>query len=149
MVYEAKMKLSEYFNISEFEYSSTAFIMKIDNSIPKELIMNVVRLHDNILFPLRKATGCAVNISSGYRCDKLNKVIGGVQNSQHSEANAADFTVKGQSNLAVVNWIRKNCEFDQLILEKVDGREWIHVSYNFGKNRKQVLHYNGKQYIAI
>jgi hypothetical protein len=149
MVYEAKMKLSEYFNISEFEYSSTAFIMKIDNSIPKELIMNVVRLHDNILYPLRKATGCPVNISSGYRCDKLNKVIGGVQNSQHNEAKAVDFTVKGQSNITVINWIRKHCDFDQLISEKVNGQEWIHVSYNFGKNRKQVLHYNGKQYIAI
>jgi hypothetical protein len=143
------MKLSEYFNLSEFEYSSTAFIMKIDNSIPKDLIMNVVRLHDNILYPLRKATGCAVNISSGYRCKALNDLVSKSKTSQHMDGKAADFVVKGQSNLSVINWIRKNCEFDQLILEKVDGREWIHVSYNFQKNRKQVLHYNGKQYIAI
>ena len=143
------MKLSEYFNLSEFEYSSTAFIMHIDNTIPKDLLMNIVRLHDNILYPLRKATGCPVNISSGYRCDLLNKAIGGVKNSQHNEAKAVDFTVKGQSNLAVINWIRKNCEFDQLIWEKVNGQEWIHVSYNFGKNRKQVLHYDGKSYTSF
>lgn len=143
------MKLSEYFNLSEFEYSSTAFIMHIDNTIPKDFLMNVVRLHDNILYPLRKATGCPVNISSGYRCDKLNKVISKAKNSQHSEAKAADFVVKGQSNLSVINWIRKNCEFDQLILEKVNGQEWIHVSYNFGKNRKQVLHYDGKSYTSF
>jgi phage FluMu protein Com len=143
------MKLSEYFDLSEFESSSTAFIMKIDNTIPKDLLINVVRLHDNILYPLRKATGCPVNISSGYRCEKLNKVISKANNSQHIEAKAADFTVKGQSNLAVVNWIRKNCEFDQLILEKVNSNEWVHVSYNFGKNRKQVLHYDGRQYKSI
>lgn len=143
------MKLSEYFNLNEFEYSSTAFIMQIDNTIPKDLLINVVRLHDNILYPLRKATGCPVLISSGYRCEKLNEIISKANNSQHIEAKAADFTVKGQSNLAVVNWIRKNCEFDQLILEKVSGQEWVHVSYNFGKNRKQVLYYDGKQYKSI
>ena len=143
------MKLSEYFDLSEFEYSSTAFIMHIDNAIPKDLLINVVRLHDNILYPLRKATGCPVIISSGFRCDKLNKVIGGVKNSQHNEAKAVDFTVKNQSDLSIVNWIRKNCEFDQLILEKVNGKQWIHVSYNFGKNRKQVLNYDGKSYTSF
>ena len=143
------MKLSEYFDLSEFEYSNTAFIMGIYNKLPAELLPNVVRLHDNILYPLRKATGCPVIISSGYRSAKLNESIGGVQNSQHSEGKAVDINVKGQSNLAVLNWIRKNCDFDQLIIEKVQCTEWIHVSYNFGKNRKQVLHFDGKSYKSI
>ena len=97
------MKLSEFFDLKEFEYSSTAFIMGIDNTIPSDLLPNIVRLHDNILYPLRKATGCPVIISSGFRCDKLNKVIGGVKNSQHNEAKAIDFTVKNQSDLSVIN----------------------------------------------
>ena len=142
------MKLSEYFDLKEFEYSNTAFIMGIDNKIPTEYLPNVVRLHDYILYPLRKATGCPVVISSGYRSAKLNENIG-VKNSQHCEGKAVDINVKGQSNLAVLNWIRKNCDFDQLIIEKVQCTEWIHVSYNFGKNRKQVLHFDGKSYKSI
>lgn len=143
------MNLSKYFKIKEFEYSSTALIMGIDNKIPVDLLQNVIRLHDNILYPLRKAIGCPVIISSCYRCEKLNKIIGGVKNSQHNEAKAVDFTVKGQSNIAVFNWIRKNCDYDQLILETVNGAQWIHVSYNFENNRKQCLSYDGKTYKSL
>lgn len=143
------MKLSEYFNLSEFEYSEKAIAYGINNALPRDLLPNIVRLHDNILYPLRKATGCPVIISSGYRCKALNNLVSKSKTSQHMHGKAADFVVKGQSNLSVINWIRKNCDFDQLILEKVNGQEWVHVSYNFGKNRKQVLHYDGKSYTSF
>lgn len=143
------MILSEFFNLSEFEYSDTAKTYGIDNSIPKGLIANVVRLHDNILYPLRKFVGHPVIITSGYRCPELNKKVGGASNSQHANGQAADIDVVNQSNIAVFNWIRENCEFDQLILENVDGAQWVHVSYNFDKNRKQCLSYDGRSYKAI
>lgn len=149
------MQLSQYFKLEEFEYSDTAKAKGINNSIPKDLIPNVVRLHDNVLYPLRKLVGCPVRITSGYRCDELNKAVNGAVDkngkptSQHCTGQAADIDVVNQSNMAVFNWIRKNCEFDQLILENVNGVEWVHVSYNFGKNRKQCLSYNGKSYKAI
>lgn len=143
------MKLSEFFNLSEFEYSEKAIAYGINNALPRDLLLNIVRLHDNILYPLRKATGCPVVISSGYRCKALNNLVSKSKTSQHMDGKAADFVVKGQSNLSVINWIRKNCDFDQLILEKVKGQEWVHVSYNFGKNRKQVLHYDGKSYTSF
>ena len=143
------MKLSEYFNLSEFEYSEKAIAYGIKNALPRDLLPNIVRLHDNILYPLRKATGCPVVISSGFRCKALNNLVSKSNTSQHMEGKAADFVVKGQSNLSVINWIRKNCELDQLILEKVGGQEWVHVSYNFGKNRKQVLYYDGKSYTSF
>ncbi len=143
------MNLSEYFKLEEFENSDTARAFGIDNSVPKSLIQNVVRLHDNVLYPLRKLIGHPVVITSGYRCPDLNNKVGGVTSSQHASAQAADITVTGQSNTAVFNWIRKNCEFDQLILESVGGVQWVHVSYSFGSNRKQCLSYDGKRYKAI
>ena len=143
------MKLSQYFKLEEFEFSDTAKIYNIDNSIPKELIPNIVRLHDNVLYPLRKLIGHPVNITSGYRCEALNHLVGGVSTSQHANGEAADITVTGQSNTAVVNRIRKNCDFDQLILEQIGGTQWVHVSYNFDHNRKQCLSYDGKTYKAI
>lgn len=143
------MQLSQYFKLEEFEYSDTAKTKGINNSIPQDLIPNVVRLHDNILYPLRKLVGHPINITSGYRCAELNKAVGGALNSQHANGQAADIQVTGQSNTAVFNWIRKNCDFDQLILENVNGVEWVHVSYNFGKNRKQCLSYDGRSYKSI
>lgn len=143
------MQLSQYFKLEEFEYSDTARAYGIDNSVPASLIPNIVRLHDNVLYPLRKLIGHPVNITSGYRCPDLNTKVGGVATSQHANGQAADITVTGQSNMAVFNWIRKNCEFDQLILESVDGTQWVHVSYNFEHNRKQCLSYDGKKYKAI
>ena len=143
------MQLSQYFKLEEFEYSDTAKAKGINNSIPKDLIPNVVRLHDNVLYPLRKLIGCPVKITSGYRCAELNKAVGGVSNSKHANGQAADIDVVNQSNMAVFNWIRKNCEFDQLILEQVGGTQWVHVSYNFDHNRKQCLSYDGKSYKSI
>lgn len=143
------MNLSQYFKLEEFEHSDTARKYGIDNSIPASLIPNIIRLHDNVLYPLRKLIGCPVVITSGYRSPDLNNKVGGVATSQHSNGQAADITVKGQSNMAVFNWIRKNCEFDQLILEKVGCTQWVHVSYNFDHNRKQCLSYDGKSYKSI
>ena len=143
------MQLSQYFKLEEFEYSDTAKAHGIDNSIPKSLIQNIVRLHDNVLYPLRHIIGHPVVITSGYRSPDLNNLVGGVAASQHSNGQAADITVMGQSNLAVFNWIKKNCEFDQLILEKVGNTQWVHVSYNFEHNRKQCLSYDGRVYKAL
>lgn len=143
------MDLSKYFKLEEFEYSDTARAKGINNKIPDDLIANVVRLHDNVLYPLRKLVGHPVRITSGYRCSALNKAVGGAANSQHANAQAADIDVIGQSNTAVFNWIRKNCNFDQLILENVGGVQWVHVSYNFEHNRKQCLSYDGRTYKAI
>ena len=135
--------------MEEFEISDTAKTCGLDNTIPKNLIQNIVRLHDNVLYPLRKLIGHPVIITSGYRCPELNSKVGGVANSQHANGQAADIKVTGQSNSAVFNWIRKNCDFDQLILETSDGIQWVHVSYNFAHNRKQCLNYDGKTYKAI
>lgn len=143
------MKLSQYFDLSEFEYSDTAKQHGITNTVPRELIPDIVRLHDNVLLPLRKALGAPVTITSGYRGEKLNKLIGGAVNSQHCKGQAADISVKGQSNLAVFNFIRQRYNFDQLILENVNGAQWVHVSYNINGNRKQCLSYDGKSYKSI
>ena len=143
------MNLSEYFKLEEFTNSDTARLRGINNTPDTQSIVNIVRLHDNVLYPLRKLIGHPVNITSGYRCEALNHLVGGVSTSQHANGEAADITVTGQSNTAVFNWIRKNCDFDQLILEQIGGTQWVHVSYNFDHNRKQCLSYDGKTYKAI
>ena len=73
------------FSQSELERSSKAEKNKIDNSIPAEYIDNAQELL-NALQVIRDSLGKPIKITSGYRCEKLNRLVGGVQNSSHLKA---------------------------------------------------------------
>jgi hypothetical protein len=137
------MKLSENFNLSEFQVSETAARRGIDMTVPAELVPRLRLLCENVLEPVRRHFGKPVVISSGWRPPKLNKIIGGSATSQHSLAEAADFEVPGVSNVVVAQWIARNCRFDQLILEFVTQGEpnsgWVHCSYRVGRLRSEAL----------
>ena len=76
-------------------------------------------------------------ITSGYRNSQLNKLVGGVSNSQHCKGQAADFIVNGLSIPQVIELIKySGIEYDQVINEY---NKWTHISFNKGHNRKQVL----------
>ena len=88
--------------------------------------------------PIRDVIAKPMIISSGYRSKALNKKVGGSVNSQHLSGQAVDFTVKNMKPDEIINIIKKNnIEFDQLINEY---DRWVHVSFNSGKNRKQILY---------
>ena len=142
------MNLSEYFKLEEFTNSDTARLRGINNTPDTQSIVNIVRLHDNVLYKLRKNLGHPVIITSGYRSKALNTAVGGAANSQHLCGEAADFTVQGQSNEAVFNWCKKHLSFDQLILERSGAAEWVHISCKFSGNRQQSLKFNGKTYFS-
>lgn len=134
------MKLTDNFSLSEFEASDTAARLGIDNSIPKELMQNVVDLATWLQMlrnRLTKHLGKPVSIivSSGYRCPKLNKAIGGSANSSHMSALAADIKVPGVSVDSLFELIRElmwDMPADQVIHEF--GR-WVHVGLAKAKSR--------------
>ena len=47
----------------------------------------------------------------------------------------------GVTNKEIFDFVRENCDFDQLIWEYGSREEpaWVHFSFNEGNNRKQVL----------
>ena len=63
-----------------------------------------------VLEPLRKAMGEPIKIGSGFRCQQLNKAVGGVANSQHLTGQAADLCIDGdiQKGRKWFEYIRKN-----------------------------------------
>ena len=137
------MKLSENFTLEELTYSKTAEDKKISN-IPKvEHIKNLQLLCDHILQPIRDTFQTSVKVSSGYRSPELCLAVGSTIKSQHTEGKAVDFEIDGIPNLQLANWIYKNLDFDQLILEfwnpAEDNSGWVHCSYNGSQNRKQYL----------
>lgn len=137
------MILSKNFTLEELIKSPIALRKGIDNSPNREARCNLATLVEKILQPVRDHYNAPVNVSSGYRCLELNRVIGSKDTSQHIKGEAADFEVGGAPNITVARWIRDNLDFDQLILEfynpGVLNSGWVHCSYSAGKNRKEVL----------
>lgn len=137
------MQLSAHFNLAEFTRSESAKRHGVSNEPTAEHIKNIKILCEKVLEPIRMKFGPII-ISSGYRSKVLNHYIGGSLRSQHCEGKAADIDMDGMNdvlNIDIFNYIKNNLEFDQLIYEFGNplNPDWVHVSYNEGKNRKQVL----------
>lgn len=149
------MKLTEHFTLEEFEFSSTALARGIDNSLNPEnrahakIINNLRNLCKQVLEPLRthvnesspykgdKRGAVPVIISSGYRCPRLNKLVGGSPTSQHMTGEACDIHLSDQKKLREwFTWLMDNENADQIILEKSSPSKgdkrgahyWFHVS---------------------
>jgi len=137
------MKVSAHFALAEFTRSESAKRHGVSNEPTPEHLQNLITLCEKVLEPIRMKFG-PINISSGYRSKALNHYIGGSLNSQHCEAKAADIDMDGMggaTNTEIFNYIKDSLDFDQLIWEFGDNNkpDWVHVSYNAPKNRKQVL----------
>lgn len=120
------------FHCSRMVKSETADRRGIDNRLPKALICNVNGLIDNVLDPLREAYGKPITVTSGYRCEALNKAVGGSKTSEHMKGMAADIvgTPNTKSeNKRLFNLVQElELPFTQLIDEK--NFSWVHVSYD-------------------
>lgn len=122
------MILTKNFTLAELTYSSTAKARGIDNTLPPYLMRNAQALTERLQL-IRDTLGAPITISSGYRCPELNKAVGGSKTSQHLLALAADIRAKGYTAQELFELIAgSNFGFDQLILEKIGGKEWLHIS---------------------
>ena len=130
----------KYFTIKELTKSDTAIRRGISNIPNKQQENNLYKLVENILDPLREAYGKPIVVTSGFRCEKLNKIVGGSKTSQHQTGEAADIRSlqdTREENKKIFDLIKKlDLPFDQLINEY--NYDWVHVSYS-NKNRKQIL----------
>jgi len=136
------MIITKNLTLQELIHSNTAKAKGIDNSPTNEHLRNLIEIANNIFQPLRDGIGKPIRISSGYRSEKLNKAVGGSKTSQHNKGQALDLVATtGFTNKDIFDYIKKNLEFDQMIWEFGTDKnpDWVHVSYNKGKNRKQVL----------
>ena len=138
------MKLSENFTLDELTKSQEAIRLGINNEPSDEHVSNLILLCKNILQPIRNHFKIPVSISSGYRSAELCEAIGSSKGSQHTRGEAADFELFGIHNREVSDWIVKNLDYDQCILEFRTPNDpnsgWVHCSYTVDKpNRKQYL----------
>ena len=154
------IQLTEHFTLRELCDSETARRQKLPNIPGPGHIMKLKNLLTKSVEPARRHFGVPFRITSGYRCEAVNRMVGGVSTSQHLRGEAVDFTLilpqthepltLNHAPLTfnhapltlrhVFDWMAANVPYDQLIWEH--GR-WIHVSLHIDPrlNRHQVVEY--------
>ena len=134
-----QIRLSLNFTLWEFLYSESAIkygLMEEQLNISEGEILNLKRLCENVLQPLRNEMHVSIKVNSGYLSKALNVKIGGAPNSEHMNGKAADIYIPGKMQQAFY-FIKNRCKFSQLINEH--NLSWIHVSYDEFDNKKQVF----------
>lgn len=133
------MRLSANFTLDEMLVSQTATRLNITEQFnPSDVVVqNLKKLVTNILQPLREKSGLPIIVTSGYRCKRVNKKIGGAINSQHTEGKAADIKVLNMHPETLYQLIQDiGLPYDQLIQE---FDQWVHVSFDDKITRRQCL----------
>lgn len=127
------MKMYNNFTLNELTDSDTARRLHIDNTPPTEAIAHLGELVGTILQPLREAWGKPIRITSGYRCSKLNKAVGGVGTSAHLYGWAADCQPSNDRDFEmfkdfVAAFVKgTGIRFDQIIEEHSASSRWVHI----------------------
>jgi hypothetical protein len=140
------VKIGKFFTLEELTRTGT----KLPNVPNQQQIAALTELVKNVLDPVRVLLNSPIGVNSGFRSAVVNASINGAPNSQHCKGQAADLDT--DNNALLFRLIRDNCQFDQLIWERGDEKQpdWVHVSYRAdGKNRKEILKFNGKIYLPF
>lgn len=116
-------QLTEHFSLEEL---SVTLHREIDNTPPLHIVKKLKFLAQ-CMEQVRVVLGKPVIIHSGYRCDALNKLVGGAPNSQHLTGEACDFTVPafGTPYEVCCAIEASDLRFDQMIYEG----SWVHLSF--------------------
>lgn len=131
------IKLSKNFTYDEMIHSATAKRLNIDNTPNARELENLKVLCQTVLQPIRDKRGSAITVTSGYRCPKLNALVGGSKTSQHAFGQAADITLGNPTlNKKLFNMIvdminKKEIRVGQLIDEY--NYRWLHISTPYSK----------------
>lgn len=115
-----------YFNIKEMTKSQTAELYHINNTPTKEVAENLKKVM-YILDIVRAHMGKPILVNSGYRCEKLNEMVGGVQKSMHTKGLAADFRTREKEDIDIMFEFLKKNQKEFKIIELLNYKTFIHM----------------------
>ena len=143
--------ISNHITYYEATKSGTATRYGLDNTPNAEQLDNMYLVADKIFEPTRLYIDDKIQVASFFRAPKVNLLVGSTNRSDHPKGKAIDMDgdMYGVDNKLIFDFIRDNCEFDQLLWEYGSALRpnWVHASYRKGANRMkvlQVLRVNGK-----
>jgi hypothetical protein len=121
------------FTMAEFLVSETARARGIANTPTTKHAANIRQVLAPTLQTIRDELGAAVIITSAYRNPQVNRLVGGVPNSDHAVGLAADIRTPAMPALELARFIAElmqrgrplHGKVDQLILET--SRRIVHV----------------------
>ena len=109
-------KLSEFLNVGKYP----------DNKPTLQDVANMTYGCIMLLEPARQVVGPII-INSGFRNSRVNRLVGGVSNSQHLIGQAADIRPTDPAQFQrLVDFLRLHALTDQLLT----GSTWLHLSWN-------------------
>ena len=112
----AHFKLIEFLNLQKYA----------DNMPTMQAVVNLTYGCYMLLEPARKVVGPII-INSGFRCSRVNALVGGVNNSQHLLGQAADIRPKDARQFQrLIEFLKAHDLTDQLLT----GNGWLHISWN-------------------
>ena len=116
------VRLSPHFKLGEF-----LNLKKHPANFPTmQAVANMTYGCHQLLEPARQIVGPII-ISSGFRCEAVNRQVGGVRNSQHLIGQAADIRPQDPAQFhRLVDFLKANALTDQLLT----GSTWLHLSWN-------------------
>ena len=143
----------KYFTLEELIYSEDA-LKKYDirNKTTQTIENNLDRLIVELLDPIREMWGKPLQVTSGYRCDKLNGKVRGSKTSRHKDGLAADLDAgTNADNRELAKMIATSgLRVDQLIDEKGYARVHVGLTTKDRTPRQEILRTkNGSKYIRI
>lgn len=127
------IKVSPHFTLDEL-----CNWKKYPTNLPdNQSVINLVYGCIRILEPARDAAGCPLLVNSGFRNERVNKLVGGVPNSQHRQGCAADIQCKDAKRFQqLIEFLMECPDVDQLLT----GHLWCHVSWSpWGTPRREVI----------
>lgn len=134
---------SEFFTLRELTKSSTASRYHIDNTPSDDVVRNLQYGVNMVLDPLRRLYGKPIVITSGYRSTELNKRVGGVSNSWHTQGNAADIHVSSVTEATeIFSYLQKIPSVDTALFEHSTSGQWLHVQWNMQKTPRHHFNFN-------
>lgn len=122
------MHLSAHFTLDEFTSSQVAARRGIDNTPTPPIVERLKRTAQGLETVRQRLGGFHIIVTSGYRCERLNRLVKGAKGSQHILGEAADFICPRFGAPADIAAALRDSEldYDQLILE---FGEWVHISF--------------------
>ena len=107
-------ELTEHFTFNELTRTDEQALQEINREqAPKDKLLKLAEFAEGV----RKILDCPMIITSGFRCEELNKKVGGSPFSQHRFAEAIDFIPK------------MDCEkaFGRLILSNIAHKTKLNI----------------------
>ncbi|WP_108043306.1 D-Ala-D-Ala carboxypeptidase family metallohydrolase [Neisseria cinerea] len=140
------MQITEHFSLKELTRSETARRAGIENK-PSSAEMDNIYYTAQQLEKIREYVGRPIIVTSCFRSERVNKLVGGSPTSAHRHGLAADCDASGMTSLAFAKLLIKMrddgaLKFDQLILEfpeRGDGA-WVHIGFRRNSQmRNQIM----------